>query len=271
MRPAIKNKEVNRSSASKKVSLFSMSLMAFVFSVSAQVKAQIPNSQHPFSTLVSADLLKVQQQETAGKSKQQVELMNQKTFEMLDNYEVNSTIVDNSRALKFIKSIDKHPVVSSAAYPKYNKKQGVEIGFCFGRAKYVHFALQLADKVEPKAIKKIWAVGPMEGDGINWAFHVATITKNKEGQWIAIDNFVGSVVGVEEWFDEIKQMSTDGKIRVYVTEPDKFSVSLGAYDSIQKGLNLPVEQDWYSGYFQDLRKWLKDAKANPIRWKDVGL
>lgn len=243
--------------------LLTLTFTVSSFAAFAQTKTQTANSQSPFSYYVEADLLPIQQKNASRMSVSEMQKLNEKTLNELENYEPSKILVSqkgerlNSLSYAWantvMKSIDQHPVVSSYQYSKYNNK-GVEIGFCFGRATYVHIAL-LRMGVNKEAIKKIWAVGPMD-NGLNWAFHVATAVKGDQAnQWWVIDNFPGKVLEARAWFNYMKPMSTDQKLQVFITEPEKFSVSLGKYDRVQLGLDLSRQDDWYSSYFKDLMAW----------------
>jgi hypothetical protein len=213
--------------------------------------------------LVGINLIRYRASEVRQLSERQVKKLNKETLDYLENLEI-SRVVDGAEgrrlngvsehwAEKIMESIDEHPVVSSYQYSKYNR-EGVEIGFCFGRAVYAHLAL-LKMGVNKDAIKKIWAVGPMS-NGVNWEFHVGTIVKDsRSDKWWVIDNFPGRLLDLEEWFDYFSRMSTDQKLRLYVTEPEKFTAALGTYHRVQLGLDLNRETDWYQGYFVDLNTW----------------
>lgn len=163
--------------------------------------------------------------------------------------------VSREFAASLIRTIDIHPVAGNAAMSKYNQR-GTEIGYCFGRATYAHLAL-LHHKVHKDSIKKIWAVGPMKAGSITWQFHVGTAVYSRDGQWIMVDNFVGRPVTVREWFAEIKQMDRDNTLRIYVSNPEKFSVALENYSRGEMGLDLEKSEDWYKHYFKDLMTWFK--------------
>lgn len=197
-----------------------------------------------------------------------IEALNQSTLADLKSLPIGReldsriTTVDDRLADKILNSINRHPTVSSYQYAKYNLHPGVEIGFCFGRATYAHLmALHLG--VLKDSIKKAWIVGPMNAGGNMWDFHVTTIVRSENGVWLAIDSNGASAIPVDEWYKEYAQYSTDGRIRLYITDANKFSVDLGKYDKIQMGLNLNKSQDWYSGYFQDMLTWFKQNDGNP--------
>lgn len=221
-----------------------------------------------FANNVGADLLYVQRNDVAGRSAKEIKKMNDASFDMLNHFEpkaVDGRVNSISRdfAELALSSINQHPVVSE--YNLDNYPNGHQIGFCFGRATYVHIAMLRAG-INKRSIKKIWAVGPMKTGDTHWQFHVATIVKADDGSWYVIDTFAGRIVTPEEWFKTMQGVALDKTLRFYVSEPGKFSVSLSTYDRIQLGLDLDKSQDWYSHYFKDLMTWMA---TKPL--SDVGL
>lgn len=229
------------------------------------------DAQSWFHELVSVDLLELQKQETTGRTQKDVLALNQLSFERLKIYSPHQTknrvsSVSYDFAHDVLNSINRHPVVSDYNVDHY--KNGSEIGFCFGRATYVHLALLRAG-VQRSSIKKIWAVGPMQTGSLDWQFHVATIVKADRGHWFVIDTFIGSVVTPEQWFQRMQEVSKDHTLRFYVSDPSKFSVSLGVYNRVQLGLDLTQEQDWYSHYFKDLMFWMSTAPLESVGLYDL--
>lgn len=244
-----------------------MSLVVSFFSITAFASAS-QEAQVYFDNLVSQDLLWLQSNETVGLSQAQIQKLNEDNFTRLENYEPRPAhgrvqAISMEYADLVYESINQHPVVSD--FRIYDYRNGLQIGFCFGRATYVHLAL-LRSGMNKRSIKKIWAVGPMETDGTEWQFHVATAVLAEDGEWYAIDTFQGQVVPVREWFKAMQRVATDDSLRFYVSEPSKFSVSLGEYSRVQLGLDLNEDQDWYSHYFKKLMEWMA---SKPL--SDVGL
>lgn len=227
------------------------------------------NAKALFTQLVSEDLLQVQRNDVYGKAEDQIKAQNEAMFQMLRDYQPRTEVaqrkdsVDRDFAALALASINQHPVVSE--YNIFDRRNGMQIGFCFGRATYVHLALLRAG-VNKDAIKKIWAVGPMKTGDITWQFHVGTMVKGPGDEWLVVDTFVRRVMTPQEWFATMQGIATDKTLRFYVTNPEKFSVSLGKYSRIELGLDLSSEQDWYSHYFKDLMTWMQ---AKPM--SEVGL
>lgn len=152
-----------------------------------------------------------------------------------------------------------HPVVSLYQYEKYDpKNQG--IGFCFGRAMFVHLELAMRN-LDRDSIKKAFVVGPMStGDGNSWGWHVTTIAQSKDAQgneiWLALDPVTG-LKTLDDWYEEMyNYFSTDKKLKIYVTEAGKFGPSPGFYN------HIGLENEFYNSYFTDLDvEFVKASKA----------
>jgi len=144
------------------------------------------------------------------------------------------------------------------------------IGFCFGRAMYLHLQL-LRHGVAKDSIKKIFAIGPMRTGEINWQFHVATMVKDKNSNdWWVLDSNLPRPLSIEKWieyyqkfridqtsmfFGFFKKTDNEKSIRFYVTEASKFGSSAWQYSP--QSLNDP----FYNNFFKDM---LRDFKENPV-------
>lgn len=221
-----------------------------------------------FENAVETDLLAKWKNDVYKKSDAQISEQNKSMFRTLSDYKPRTGVgrrldgISKETADLVLSSINQHPVVSE--YNLFDRKNGMSIGFCFGRATYVHLTL-LRMGLNKDAIKKIWAVGPMNAGGITWQFHVATIAKLDTGKWIVIDTYVQQTMSPEDWFKKLRATG-NSKLRFYVSNPEKFSISLGEYSRVQMGLDLDADQDWYSHYFKDLMTWMG---TKPL--SDVGL
>jgi len=139
------------------------------------------------------------------------------------------------------------------------------IGFCFGKAAWVHLEL-LRRGLNKRAIKKSFLIGTMKAGPIYWQFHVATIVKAEGDGWWVIDKNVYEdgkkdkphVVSLSEWFKYWKVDSTDGNLRLYVTRPQKIGASSWEYNIRPGGLF----HSSYNGFFKDMFRAFKDF---PIR------
>lgn len=223
--------------------------------------------------LVDVDLLALQARETRGQTPAAVQAMNDRALDQLECLEERPGTVHSNgsrrvsrisrrTAQTVIDSIDLHPVVGSYQSSRYEKRD-TAIGFCFGRATYVDLIARRMG-VQKDSIRKLWVVGPMRSGGIDWAFHVTTLIRGENGEWLAIDNFPGRVLTAREWVAYFQKMNREGNLRAYVTAPEKFSASLGTYSRVQLGLDLPRNQDWYSHYFRDLMQWMKTSRLDTV-------
>lgn len=223
--------------------------------------------------LVAADLLSLQAQDARNLDRAEIDALN---AEVLKSVSLKSRPVpftdsaanrrvqglDEAGLRSVIASIGRNPVIRNL---QQYAREDVQIGYCFGKATYVHLAL-LKMGVDKDSIRKVWAVGSF-GHQVKWQFHVATAVRDQKGEWRVLDIFHGGEAPtLERWFEGWKGTSSDGKLRLYVTDPQKFSVSLGTYDRLQLGLDLPKSQDWYKGFFKDLMTWFRDGDL-----ADVGL
>jgi len=140
----------------------------------------------------------------------------------------------------------------SNSYEYSPNSQGVEVGFCFGRAMIVHAlsknavlnidGVKTSKKSTPA--RKIWVTGPM---GI-WKHHVATMVVAKEkdvGFWV-IDNFIGRVVSAPEWMEYLDNMFTSANVMFHVSRANRFSEanSLRYYQ-------VMLDDTWFENFFSD--------------------
>ncbi len=193
--------------------------------------------------------------------------LNDQTLRLLEGYHPDDPtdrrldFLNEDIVLALLKSIEKHPIVSSYGMRQYDQK-GTNIGYCFGRAAYMELLL-LRLGVDQNSIKKIWAVGPMSSGNISWQFHVATMVRLKDNRWVTIDNVTGKILEARDWFNVFKLENSSHDLRAFVTDGNKFTPSLGKYTRAQLGLDLLPTNDWYKGYFTDLMHWfgkMDDAK-----------
>lgn len=199
------------------------------------------------------------------------EELNEQTFKTLEAYRPNDKtdkrfdfLPSKDLADLVLRSIDRHPVVSERSADQYQQK-GAEIGYCFGRGCYVDLMLMRLG-LDRDSIKKIWAVGPMGTGKIIWQFHIGHLVRLPDNSWVAIDNVPSSyrVLDARSWGEHFKNKNKDGELRLYITDSDKFTPTLGAYDPVNMGLNANRTSDWYKGYFQDLMDWFRDSSDHEI-------
>lgn len=223
------------------------------------------NNQNQAEDWLSQNLLKRQQYLREANTIDELLAMEQKELSKLTKLASPeaSDAITLKQANKLLKSISPHPIVGDIAYDYYNRA-GREIGFCFGRATYVHLAL-LRMGVKKDAIKKIWTVGQTGGE-VNWIYHVATAVRTTDGNWTVIDNFVNRLVTAQEWATMMRTMTVDGKKATFITDAKKFGPKTGAYSRVQLGLELSRDKDFYQNYFVDLFKWFGEIDSH--KWFD---
>jgi len=195
-----------------------------------------------------------------GKSQKRIERHNKDLLKALkDPISASSSelvpAISRKDATLLVQTLLNHPTNGQKHEKKYDPEECY--GFCFGRATLVHHEA-LRRKVDPAAIKKIWAVGSLEKG--RWQFHVATMVKAKgTGSWWVIDPVYSVAISAEEWIKRMQQGSDDDRMMVFVTDARRFSV----YDpQIYTSLDLlgDGKSDFYNGYF---RTYLEHTATKP--------
>lgn len=163
--------------------------------------------------------------------------------------------ITQEQASRVMDAASTNPVVALYQRTKYDpKEQG--IGFCFGRAMFVDLYTAM-NGLDRGSIKKAFVVGPMSGGGsMIWGWHVTTIVQSKDRagreMWLAIDPVVGTPMEVTAWYKYWLRSSTNGKLKLYITESGKFSQMAYRYD--YSTFNHP----FYNNYFTDMLKWFQN-------------
>ncbi len=215
-----------------------------------------------FKQQVGLDLIEQWENEAEAKSVKGIDALNKKELKDLNSLpltfrENRFSVVDQDLAQLLVSSLSLHPVVSSLLTKYEDPSHEVEIGYCFGRATYVHLLL-LYLGLEKESVKKLWLVGPMNIENDTWEFHVATAVRSETGNWLVIDNETG-LLTAEQWLEHFKKSSEDQKLRLYVSDPEKFTAELTTYSRLELGLDLSNAEDAYSGYFKDLMAWFSSS------------
>lgn len=215
--------------------------------------------------LRDASLAEIRAREVEGKTAEEVAAMNAKTLSDLeaevpfpDSGSNRKSQISMKTANMLLQQIHSNPVVKPMN-AKYDQP-GTSIGYCFGRATFVHMML-LKLGVQKKSIQKIFAVGPMKAGGIMWQFHVATLTFVEGMGWTVIDSNHYQPMPVREWMAHYYKQAEDGKVRFYATDASKFTFELGKYSRVQLGVDMTADRDWYKNYFKDMFTWMKDKQV----------
>lgn len=203
------------------------------------------------------DLIWQQQFETRQMTFEQIKQSAQKFLIDLVSYRPPFN-VDKARSLmlhqaqKLMTATQQNEVVGFRASQKYQNPK-FAIGYCFGRATFIHLML-LKMGVQKESIYKIWAVGGLVTNipDVVWGHHVATVVFTRDKGWVVLDTNEAKPITVEEWMNSQISRSTDGQIRFYLTDAAKLGVDIGRYSRLQMGLDLPLDQDLYFGYFKDM-------------------
>jgi hypothetical protein len=253
-------------------SFFLRTKSAFVASlfllVSLSSQAQVVSNRE--------DLFNLAERAVHRKTPAQVDYENRQTFSAFvaaentdtDNAWMRPKYLQPRYAREVLQAANSNPVVSLYQYHRYDpNNQG--IGFCFGRALFVHMELGYRG-FDRDSVRKAFVMGPMQTpDGGSWGWHVTTIaqSKNARGQeeWLAIDPITG-VKPALDWYKEMyDQYSTDKKLKLFVTLPTRFSPSAGsAYHEDH------LRDPFYNRYFEDLMDWFgKEAEAGSYDTRQI--
>jgi hypothetical protein len=133
-----------------------------------------------------------------------------------------------------------------------NYKEGGQVGFCFGRALYLHYLL-LKSGVPQNELAKIFVLGELKFGDTFWRFHVALMVRDKAQGFLVVDPLVGEVIGYREWMEKnaaYDVKAPNGRSRFYVTDARKFMPAFGEYDAAQ--LKEPVLRKYFEGLVQSL-------------------
>lgn len=165
--------------------------------------------------------------------------------------------------------VNRHPVVGRGARERY-KRDGVEIGYCFGRAMYIHLLL-LKMGVQKESIRKIWAIGPTRTSDpkVNWGHHVSIVVYTKEKGWVTLDTNEIKPLTVQSWASIYFDRSVDKLMKIYITEPEKFGLETAKYNPVNLGFKLDRESDWYKHYFVDMLASLRTSSVESLGLKKL--
>lgn len=222
--------------------------------------------------LAERDLSQVYADETTGKTRDEIAEMNANTIAGIVNEvpgrhsEVRATAITEVDAAKLLKLTLDNPVVTPMS-SKYDQP-GVSIGYCFGRATFIHLML-LKMGLQKSSIRKIWAVGAMKAGPLTWQFHVATMAYTETLGWVVLDTNLRKPMPVREWIARYASQNEDGRLRIYATDASKFAFQVGKYSRVQMGLDLTKDQDWYRHYFKDMMTWLSRNKLADLGLKSL--
>jgi len=179
-----------------------------------------------------------------------IEELNAPTIAALEKSAVPAT---DRRAIaeKVLATIAASPVAKVENVMTYDRTG--QVGFCFGRAMYVHYLLLQAG-VKPEEVARIFVLGDLRVGELMWKFHTAILVRDPRDGYLVVDPLQPKPMGYRDWMKanaalEIKEPNS--RARFYVTDPRKFLPAYGKYDLAQ--LNDPLLKK----YFDSLRREMK--------------
>ena len=156
-----------------------------------------------------------------------------------------------NQAVELLEKLRNDPVATNSEKLTYDPD--LKYGYCFGRATSV-WLNALDAGIDKDSIKKIFLVGSMKANGLDWQFHVATAIRSKDifsDRWLVIDSTFDRPVTIQEFFNFFKQFNSDGSLRLIVTEPQRLVPS--STEKFGPRIYKNIENDYlYNRYFQDL-------------------
>lgn len=152
-----------------------------------------------------------------------------------------------------------HPVASIGQASRYEVLS--EVGYCFGRALWVHWAA-LQRGIPAADIIKVFLVGDLRLGHQFWRFHVATAVRSGPSSWSVIDPMFHTPLSLEEWMGETHGFGIKRQFswaRFYLSDARKFVATPGIYDSATFG------QPVLASFFSDLLKSMTEEVGEAVR------
>lgn len=106
-----------------------------------------------------------------------------------------------------------------------------DLGFCFGRAMWVHHLLRKR-QIAQGDIAKLFVVGKLSYRDLMWDFHVTTLVRAQDKTWWAIDSLYDKPLPAVEWMQRAQKLGANQKrpeLFFAFTDPRKFQAGHGAY------------------------------------------
>lgn len=97
---------------------------------------------------------------------------------------------------------------------------------------------------------------------ITWQFHVATAVRTSNNKWLVLDHEFEKPITIEEWYNFWRPTSPDGRVKLYITEPQRFGASASKYSSY-------AFQNFYNFYFKDMMKDFKNKSLARQKFKNT--
>jgi hypothetical protein len=244
--------------------IFLLVAIAWTARASGPQCASLFSADSPFKK-VPINLAAIYAHEKRSLTPLEIQNRNVKTLAKLMNYVpaklgTGAAAVPFEQLAKLQQMTETHSVVGKQKAYKYDMPNSV-LGFCFGRATFVHLILKMMG-LQNESVFKIWAVGKMSSPEGVWDFHVATVAYTIEKGWRVSDTYFQEPVDVQEWVSYFAKENADGQMRIYITPAEKFGLSSGVYPRHELGLDLSRDDDWYKNYFVDM---LKSIRGRSVR------
>lgn len=167
-------------------------------------------------------------------------------IELLVKTRINRSALTEAEAKDILRILSYTPQIRLLYAKKYDPLR--RFGFCFGRAFFGNLIL-LNNGVRSDAIKKVFVYGPMQfGKFTRWGFHVAVMVAKEGGGYWVIDPTNGKLVTLEEWFPAYDQASTDGRLRLFISDNQRFG---------RNGWDTPDWQVLRAQYNSELNQLIK--------------
>jgi hypothetical protein len=184
---------------------------------------------------------------------EKINALNQITLASLESAARSHQVLgkDYSRiAEQVLARLGQHPVAKIENEERFDS--GGEIGFCFGRALYLHYLLLKAN-VKQSDIAKVFMLGQLSMKGQFWKFHVALLVRDSKMGFLVIDPIQKHPMAYQEWMVVNAKYEIKGvfsRARFYVTDPRKFLPSSGQYDERQ--LKDPILKNYFDALVESL-------------------
>lgn len=219
------------------------------------------------------DLFALRDKEIKGKSRSQIHDRNLDVIENLMNYNPESApgaLERDKKNAKFLSPLVRkdilnvasdNPVIGSLSPKEYDPTGA--IGFCFGRAMFMHLELTLRG-FDRDSIKKVIVLGRLASGG--WGWHIATLaqsrTRNGKRAWMVLDPIHPGAWTIQEWYMIWSETTTFGGLVLFTTEAGRLGPSPSDYSY------EAISDPFYNDFFVDMLKWFEDAveSQEPRYW-----
>jgi hypothetical protein len=192
------------------------------------------NSQNLVSS--AANLEHYRREEIKTFTAEQVQNLNFQSLEFMERIAFTGEHVDASGRLQFVNRAQANLILQEQQTNSVTSKSSLFlydpnqlIGFCFGRAFFNQLNL-LRHNVSEEAIRKVFLIGSIRidvaGEAKTFTNHVATMVRTRNGEWLVLDDNIGQIVTLREWY-QAWHPYLDPKVRIYFSDSRRFSANIG--------------------------------------------